>query len=197
MLSNEATYEEIKESFDQYMETTTYERGKGIKQFWRWDYFVHSRLGGVDKTLPHDIIWKEWKKFESKYRLTSNERMGDWQPIGPTNVVNGGSGYAPGHGRINTITVREGNANEILIGTPNGGCWRTLDRGSTWENITDGYPLGGVSDILLDASNPNKIIIATGDKNVFDSYGSGLYVSNDNGLTWETMNLVWGYTIFY
>jgi len=191
MLSNEATYEEIKESFDQYMETTTYERGKGIKQFWRWDYFVHSRLGGVDKTLPHDIIWKEWKKFESKYRLTSNERMGDWQPIGPTNVVNGGSGYAPGHGRINTITVREGNANEILIGTPNGGCWRTLDRGSTWENITDGYPLGGVSDILLDASNPNKIIIATGDKNVFDSYGSGLYVSNDNGLTWETMNLVW------
>ena len=44
MQSKTANFYEIQEAFNKYWENKSYERGKGWKQFKRWEYLMESRV---------------------------------------------------------------------------------------------------------------------------------------------------------
>jgi len=71
------------------------------------------------------------------------------------------------------------------------GVYRTTNGGDTWENILFVNDSTGCADLVVDPSNPNKLIAAMweyGRKPYFfnsGGEGSGLYVSHDGGDTWK------------
>jgi hypothetical protein len=79
----------------------------------------------------------------------------------------------------------------FYVAARNGGVWKTVNNGTTFENITDSVDISSVGDIAVAPSDPNVIWVGTGDAEVArSSYaGDGVYRSLDGGTTFEHMGL--------
>lgn len=71
------------------------------------------------------------------------------------------------------------------------GVYKTTDGGETWEKILYNNERTGVGDMVMDPSNPNKLLVAMYEYRrwpwFFESggEGSGLYMTVDGGETWN------------
>jgi photosystem II stability/assembly factor-like uncharacterized protein len=79
------------------------------------------------------------------------------------------------------------------MGTTGGGMWKTIDAGTSWENISDQYfATGSVGAIGISPSDPNVIYVGMGEhavRGVMTSHGDGIYKSYDAGESWEQSGL--------
>lgn len=175
---------QLQEAFDYYWQGKEIEKGKGWKQFKRWENFMEPRVYPEgNMSLPP--LNNELKSFREEGNLPAN-----WQSLGPDIVppivyANKNSGA----GRLNAVAFHPANSNIMWVGAPSGGVWKTTDKGRTWKSLTDDLFSIGVSDIAVNPSNPNLLYIATGDGDGGDTYGIGILKSRDGGETWETTGL--------
>ena len=102
-----------------------------------------------------------------------------WRSIGPV-----GQG-----GRIDDIAVDERNPSTYYIGFAVGGVVKTVNNGTTFTPVFDGYGASSIADIALAPSDPNVVYVATGEANnrQTTSYGDGLYKSTDGGKTFTNI----------
>lgn len=127
--------------------------------------------------------------LKTKNETRSNQAFGNWAPIGLTSWTNGNSGYNPGNGRINGVTVDPNNSQVIFACAASGGIWKSIDGGNSWNTNTDDFPVLGTSDVAIDPNNSNNVYFATGDRDAFDTYGVGVYKSTDGGANWSPSGL--------
>ncbi|MBI4647288.1 MAG: hypothetical protein HY738_12045 [Bacteroidia bacterium] len=184
--TKELNFYDVQKAFNQYWESKTIEKGKGWRQFKRWEYFMEPRVFPSGK-LPHDIILAEYNKEKQKYPAKS--LSGNWSHLGPDEVPLDFYGGPSGVGRINCITFHPSDANIMWLGAPSGGLWKTTDGGNNWITTTDDLPSIGVSDIAVNPDNPDIIYIATGDGDASDTYTAGVLKSSDGGATFTTTAL--------
>ena len=100
---------------------------------------------------------------------------------------------------IHRIIVDPTNPNTVYvgaIGSPWGeheerGVYKTTDGGKTWKRILFNNIRTGIADLVMDPSNPNKLIAAMWEHKrdpwFFKSggKGSGLYITHDGGENWK------------
>ncbi len=195
MDNKEKTVQEIQQSFEQYWTGRSIEKGKGYKQFRRWEYMVEQRTYPDGKFVRPDLAWKETLKFREENKATRHHRSNpNWISLGPDSWINGPSGYNPGLGRINVVQVDPNNENIIYVGTPSGGLWRSTNGGTSWASLTDDLPVIGVSGIAIHPANSDVIYIATGDGYASDNYSIGVLKSTDGGQSWNTTGLTFEIT---
>jgi len=80
----------------------------------------------------------------------------------------------------------------FYMGSVNGGVWRTMNGGATWDNLTDGKSdISGVGAITIAPSDPNVIYVGTGESQLREdlTFGTGMYRSTDAGQTWQSLGL--------
>jgi photosystem II stability/assembly factor-like uncharacterized protein len=148
----------------------------------------------VDQSNP-DVIWAG--SGEGNPRNSANSGAGIFKSL------DGGDTWTrmglEATKSIHRIIVHRDNSDVVYVGAqgsmwgnnPERGVYRTQDGGKTWERILYLDDETGVADLVVDPTNPDKLIAAMwtfGRKPwTFNSggQGSGIFVSYDGGDTWE------------
>jgi photosystem II stability/assembly factor-like uncharacterized protein len=100
---------------------------------------------------------------------------------------------------IHRVIIDPTNPNVVYVGAigspwgehPERGVFKTTDGGKTWKKILFANNKTGVADMVMDPTNPNKLIVAMWEHKrdpwFFKSggEGSGLFITHDGGETWE------------
>jgi len=183
--------------------------------------YVGAASGGVWKSTSGGIKWEPIFNDQTTASIgaiaiqQSNPSV-IWVGTGegnPRNSLNGGDGIyrSLDAGKtwkkmglaktrhIHRIIIHPNDPNTIYvgaIGSPWGeheerGVYKTTDGGKTWKRILFNNIRTGVAEMVMDPSNPNKLIVAMWEHKrdpwFFKSGGpgSGIYVTFDGGDTWE------------
>ena len=183
--------------------------------------YVGAASGGVWKSTSGGIKWEPIFNDQTTASIgaiaiqQSNPSV-IWVGTGegnPRNSLNGGDGiYKSLDGgknwkkmglektrHIHRIIIHPNDPNTVYvgaIGSPWGehqerGVYKTTDGGKSWTRILFTNIRTGVADMVMDPTNPNKLLVALWEHKrdpwFFKSGGpgSGLYVTHDGGENWE------------
>ncbi len=163
---------------------SSYKWSKHLERYRRKESNALNENGNI---IPQNTKIKHFLKNKSQDH--SMQTYGNWIPIGLETWTNGNSGYNPGNGRVNAVTIDPNNSQTIFACAASGGVWKSIDGGSTWNTNTDNFPILGTSDIAIDPNNSNIVYLGTGDRDGLDTYGVGVYKSTNGGSTWEPSGL--------
>lgn len=188
MLDPTVNFYEVQDAFYDHWGDKGYERGKGYKQFKRWEYKMEPRVYPTGERIDSRVYVDAWKKIK-KMQNTLEKDNAEWEPVGPSswNSV----GWNPGLGRINAIIEDPNDANTIYVCTPSGGLWKSTDSGDSWTPLTDNLPAIGASGLAIDPNNSDVLYLATGDGDGSDTYSFGVLKSTDGGESWSTTSLIY------
>lgn len=181
MQDPDANFFKTQRAFNLYWKDRKITKGCGWKPFKRWEYMMQSRVNPDGSKPSPDATYKAFAAFRSPM----HSQIGNWVSLGPSHIPAPGPGGYEGLGRLNTVAFNPTDANKLYVGSASGGFWYTSDGGTTWSTSTDTLPTLGVSAIVVDYSNPNNILIGTGDRDHGDAAGMGVFKSADGGLTWS------------
>ena len=185
--------------------------------------YVGTASGGLWKSTSGGIKWdpifdKELTASIGAVAIQQSNPSVIWVGTGegnPRNSLNGGFGiYKSLDGgknwksmglektrHIHRIKIDPMDPNTVYvgaIGSPWGehaerGVYKTTDGGETWEKILFVNNKTGVADLIMDPTNPNKLIAAMWEHKrdpwFFKSggKGSGLYMTHDGGKNWKKL----------
>lgn len=129
----------------------------------------------------------------------------NWQPLGPTIVLNGQTvGDQPVGGRVARLAIAPGAA-VVYAASANGGVFRSNNGGTSWHSLMDRFDLNPTNfastslvcgAIALDAGDPNRVYVGTGEGdtlqlfrsrviNALPAYrGVGVIRTDDGGDNW-------------
>ncbi|MEZ4834215.1 MAG: hypothetical protein R2873_19895 [Caldilineaceae bacterium] len=98
----------------------------------------------------------------------------------------------PRGGRVVAVAGHPTDRSTFYFGACAGGVWKTVDGGTYWENISDGFfTSSAVGAMAVSPSDPNVIYVGTGEASIRGdvSWGDGVYKSTDGGKTWRNVGL--------
>ena len=185
--------------------------------------FVGSASGGVWESKNGGISWKPIFDEQptlaiGALKINQNNPAEIWVGTGegnPRNSHNSGAGVfkTVDGGKtwsymglketklIHRIIINENDPNTVLVGamgsawgsSKHRGVYKTTDGGKTWENTLYIGDNVGIADMVVDPSNPNKIMAAMWEFGRtawgFNSggKGSGIHLSYDGGSSWKKL----------
>lgn len=186
MQDHNVNFYTVQQSFNDAWKERAYEKGKGWKQFKRWEEFTSERVfPDGERPSPTALV----DAFNTMQQAQTGTNTGGWKARGPFN-----GNPLGGVGRINRVVFDPTNSQIVWAGAPAGGLWKSTDGGSSWSTNTDLLPNLGVSDIAIDPTNTQIMYLATGDKDGGDTYSYGLLKSIDGGGTWNSTGLKFNIT---
>jgi photosystem II stability/assembly factor-like uncharacterized protein len=183
--------------------------------------YAGSASGGLWKSESGGIHWepifdKEPVASIGAIAITQSNPSVVWVGTGegnPRNSLNGGYGIYKSLDagktwkrmglektrHIHRIIIHPTNPDIVwvaAIGSPWGahperGVYKTTDGGKTWKNVLFTNELSGCAELVIDPSNPNKLIAAMWEHKRWPWFfksggeGSGMYITHDGGETWE------------
>ncbi|MBL7910815.1 MAG: T9SS type A sorting domain-containing protein [Bacteroidia bacterium] len=175
------------------------EKGKGYKAFKRWENFVERRVYPTGDLSLLSLTAKNYQEFLDTYQApnTANKFSSatmlastTWTPVGPMGPLSGSAGgQLLKSGRMCFITVDPTNSNNLWVGAPAGGLWKSTNGGTSWTTNTDNLAVIGCSDLAIDPTNTSIMYLATGDGDAGDTRSIGVLKSTNGGATWSATGL--------
>ncbi len=100
-------------------------------------------------------------------------------------------GPAAMSGRVVDLAVYEQDPYTFYAATATGGLWKTVNNGITFTPVFDKENTHSIGAIVLNQNNPNILYVGTGERanRQSNSWGDGLYKSNDGGKSWKHLGL--------
>ena len=195
MQDETVSFYKTQEAFETYWKGRTRSKGDGYNAFKRWEWFMESEVLANGDYRTIDAIQAEVMKFRSNYTTqmapsshSGPGQKGQWENLGPINKPRASSGQPNGMGRINAIGVHPTNDNIVFVGAPNGGIWRTYDKGKTWASNTDTNFSMQISSIVFNTKNAQIVYVGTGDRDAGSRTQRGVMKSTNGGIQWSRSN---------
>ena len=185
------TIAEIQDSAQSHFDEVGTGRGTGYKQFKRWEYQA-LRLQNDEGYLTQETEYiEELQRFEAYLNENPSARSasggtGNWVEEGPTPWEDY-QGWSPGIGRVTGFAVDPTDNDHIVIGSPTGGVWKTLNGGANWIPLTDYFVNLDVYSVTMDPQDSQTYFIG--------SYSGLIYKSTDGGATWAQIGTAGGSSV--
>ena len=102
-----------------------------------------------------------------------------WRALGP----------ALPEGRATAVAGSNTNSLLYYAGTADGGVWKSIDGGTSWQNVSDLIHLGSVGAIAVNPANDADLWVGAGETNPRNDVipERGLYHSTDGGRSWHAV----------
>ncbi len=171
------TFEEIVTQTELYFDDRGRGKHTGYKQWKRWEYWTRRSLGPEDKIITNTKAYNEVTRFDKEHGNVMRSANGHWEDMGPTSATNT-STWSSHIGRISAIGLDENDENHIIVGSPSGGVWKTLDEGISWSPIFDNETIINVYSLAISHADSDVYLCGT--------YGLGVMKSTDGGSSWTT-----------
>jgi hypothetical protein len=122
-----------------------------------------------------------------------------WTNLGPSPIDSADTTFDSGFvarngwqnvsGRVTSIAVAPGSDQVAYLGGADGGVWKTVNGGTSWQPVGDGLDSLAIGAITVSAKSPSTVWIGTGEDNTSQDsyYGAGIYHSLDGGSTWAKL----------
>ena len=129
------TVSEIQNAAETYFAEAGKGRGTGYKQFKRWEYNALTTMDETGHLKSQEFYFEEIERHNAyQNKRKSANANSNWEELGPT-YYNATVGYNPGVGRISGFAIDRNNTDHIVIGSPNGGVWKTKDEGENVDSV--------------------------------------------------------------
>jgi PKD repeat protein/photosystem II stability/assembly factor-like uncharacterized protein len=184
----EANFFETQRAFELYWEGRTRQKSDGWKVFKRWEHFMEQRVDEHGNKPKPGHVLREYQRYMEQNKSAALADENHWDELGPVQMPSNGTGQPNGLGRINCIGFHPSNASILYVGAASGGVWKTTNHGSSWTPLTDTLPTLAVSSIVVDYSDDSTVFLGTGDRDGSDAPGRGVWVSNNAGKSWNSLN---------
>jgi len=131
---------------------------------------------------------RRWEAYLDMRKNTLNRSTAiaaaSWISLGPnnSNAVTG---------RMISHAFDPIDNNIIWAGSANGGLWKSTNAGASWQSVADDMPTLEISEVTINPSNRDEMLIGTGVDRVQTVTlrpGTGVFKSADRGLTWSLTN---------
>ncbi|HSK12443.1 MAG TPA: hypothetical protein VK907_04460 [Phnomibacter sp.] len=95
-------------------------------------------------------------------------------------------------GRSAAVSGSHTSKNVFYFGATGGGVWKTIDGGSNWKNVSDGFFGSSIGSVAVAPSDETIVYAGEGEKtmrgNVSEGLG-GMWRSDDGGKNWTNLGL--------
>lgn len=175
--------QEIQSEAEAYFNLVGRERGRGFKPYKRWEAIALLMMDENGMLKSPDYYFNVLEEYNI-YRNANSDAfarttVGTWQDLGPTSWTAAPNGYNPGVGRVSAMDIDPTNTNHIIIGSPTGGIWRTMDGGNNWTVLTDNLSNLIVLSLTIDPVQSSTYYWGTNSGVIFKSI--------DSGSTWNVL----------
>lgn len=169
-------YEQVVQMAEQYFKTTGTGQGSGIKHYERWKF---ERKFHID-----DNGYYIKPAVEQAQYLTALQNMpqqlsplATYTELGPWSWTYT-SGWNPGVGRLTSVAVYAADTTIIYVSSPGGGIWKSINSGTTWQQLTDNNSsYMNVFHLAIDPTNSNIVYAAL--------TSGGVIKTVNGGATWS------------
>ncbi|HEX6099197.1 MAG TPA: hypothetical protein VF432_22985 [Thermoanaerobaculia bacterium] len=152
---------------------------------WFWEQRAYP-AGSIPIAAHRSALLRESART---LRLSADD--GTWTNIGPAplpELVYSLASSQDVSGRASTLAIHPGNPDTMLLGTAEGGIWKTTDRGANWRSVGQDLPTLVVGVIRFSPSDPGLVFAGTGEaRGAGPLRGFGLARSRDGGETWQLL----------
>ena len=152
---------------------------------WRWRHLGRARRfldartigGSLPTAAQRHRAWELGRDRPPAFVSAT----GGWTCVGPANVS----------GRIVDLKFHPTDPSIVYAASASGGLWISHDGGDHWRTTTDALPSLAIGAVCPLPSDPNTILIATGEGLhwTYVVYGAGIWKSTDAGKTWAPTSL--------
>jgi hypothetical protein len=155
------------------------------RERWYWEQRTYPA-----GSIPIDVHRRELQRELGSRRLMVDGE--NWTNLGPApllDITYGFDSVQNSSGRALTVAVHPTNTSILLLGTAQGGVWKSTDRGASWRATAEhSLPTLAVNVIRYSPASPNVVYAGTGEPNGSTSiHGSGVLKSTDGGDTWSVL----------
>ncbi|GAC1537195.1 MAG: hypothetical protein NVS2B7_07330 [Herpetosiphon sp.] len=115
-----------------------------------------------------------------------------WSNLGPAplkNITYGGDTRQDTSGRALSVAIHPTNPNSILLGTAQGGIWKSTDGAASFHSVGEAaLPSLAIDVVRFAPSDPQIVYAGTGEPNGSTGFfGMGVVKSTDGGETWQAL----------
>lgn len=204
MQEPQGNFYNAKAAFEQYWATEDpSQKGRGYKAFKRWENFVERRVYPSGDLSQLNLTAINFEDYLSKNQSSGSQgsvkgygggsnlvTSATFTAMGPFGAISGNAGgQLLKSGRLNFVTIDPTNSNNLWVGAPAGGLWKSTNGGVSWTTGTDNLSVIGCSDLAIDPNNTNVMYLATGDGDAGDTRSIGVLKSINGGATWTVTGL--------
>ncbi|RNC88234.1 MAG: DUF5011 domain-containing protein [Winogradskyella sp.] len=148
-----------------------------------WELTVNPSTGQLDD--GELTVLREQLVQQRSLERSPGEAGNDWDERGPNDIG--------GRTRAILFDPNDTSNNTVYAGGVSGGLWRNTNitsSGSQWERVVNVPGNLSVTSITVDPNNSNRWYVGTGEQyTAGDVVGNGVYVTNDGGTTWTSVNI--------
>jgi len=189
----ELTQQKINRMLDEASEDG--KSGKAQMKKARYEYFFRMLRDPATNTIPQNIRAREIRhaktlpsarevmaRYKAKNPTAAMDPEFSWELVGPPAVG----------GRTRALGIDQRDPNKIIAGGVSGGIWKSTDGGDSWELKTPDAENLSVTSLTQDPTDLDTWYYTSGEfigntpgANGAPYFGSGVYISTNNGETWS------------